>query len=332
MSAAFDEKAFVARLETLFAEGRGEQALDYLIDQAGAIAASSLHRRVKLNHLRYASRLIENQTSAKHGFEKLGRKIGTIATNLEGTSYRPDGTFLDFGCGGHDPLGLATAFWANGHSRSIACDLRNPDIPLYSALSMFELVSGMRNAPHAYTLPGVDPESVGKRIRALPVNRFWNRDFAGGVAALAGKVDYRLAELTTLDVEDGELGFAVSFAVLEHVDAPRAVYDWLFRKTRPGALQFHFIDLADHRTYRSGAEHDFWSFLTEPEAPPNVNRLRANEHLELIEAAGFEFLNRHRKTAPLPESTRARLLPPWRNLPAEEIETIGLSVLLRRPA
>ncbi|MCA1750025.1 MAG: class I SAM-dependent methyltransferase, partial [Sphingomonadales bacterium] len=198
--------------------------------------------------------------------------------------------------------------------------------------SMYDILLELNRFPQRFLLPGADKKSFRARVKPIAARRFANRDFKGGIAELQGKVDYRIAELTSLEVADGELGFVVSIATLEHVADPATIYRWLFRKSRPTGGQFHYIDLCDHRAYGSDSKFDAWSFLTEENASPNVNRLRAHEHLELIRQAGFEVVREERVTNDIPPATRERLIAPWRSLPKEELETVGLRLLLRRPA
>ena len=327
----FSADAFAARIEAMVDEGRGEEALDLFLSQLGPLAQSPLHRREKLNHLRFLGRLIEGSTASKHGPDKLFRKTRMIGRYMEQLGATPVGTFLDFGCGRHDPLALATVAFANGFERTIACDLDPVANASYSALSMYDILLELNRLPQRFLLPGGDKKSFRNRIKAIAPRPFAKREFDRGCAAMAGQVDYRIAELTSLDISDGELGLAVSFAVLEHVTDAPTIYEWLFRKTRPGCGQIHYIDLADHRAYRDSGSYDKWSFLTEEVGPPTLNRLRAHEHLEMAARAGFEIAQEERVSADMPRETSERLRDPWRELPKEELETIGLRMLLRRP-
>ncbi|WP_299328315.1 methyltransferase domain-containing protein [Parasphingopyxis sp.] len=314
----------------LLDNGKPEQALDFFLSQAGALADSNIHRRVKLNHFRYAARILEHQTRGKHGIEKLTRKLRSINENLKGIEI-PQGAFLDFGCGGHDPLGLATAHYLNGFDRAIACDLFPIHVPAYSAFSMYEILANMRGFPHNYLRPDGDLAEFRRRLIELDLQPFIDRDFEAGLAALTGKVVYRLDDIVNLDVEDEELALAVSFAVLEHVMDHEQVYDWLFRKTKPGGIQFHFVDLVDHRSYGGGVEFDPWSFLTEEIGPPNVNRLRASEHRTALENVGFEVLVDRRKAGTIPLETKEKLIPPWSEMSEAEIGATKISLVLRKP-
>lgn len=323
---------FVARIEGLVDQGRGEEALDFFLSQVGELAASGLHRRAKLDHLRFLGRLLEAKTASKHGPDKLARKALMIGDAMETLGLEAHGTFLDFGCGRHDPLALAAAAYANGFERGVACDLQPVEVPAFSALSMYDILLEFTRFPSRFLLPGGDEKDFQRRVKPFAPRIFAKRDFEGGIERLAGKVDYRIAELTSLDIEDGELGFAVSIATLEHVEDPAAIYGWLFRKARPGSGQFHYIDLSDHRAYVATSGHDPWSFLTTETGPQNVNRLRASEHRELVRQAGFEIVGEEAVRQEMPRETRARLIAPWRDLSIEELETIGLRLLLRRPA
>ena len=193
-----------------------------------------------------------------HGPDKLRRKIGLLKRHLRTVAAPPSGTFLDFGCGRHDPLGLATVAYANGYDRAIACDMKGVEIPAYSAMSMYEILLEIFRWPTRYRFPGVEAKIIRQRISQIKPLPFAQLDFAEGVAQMKGKVDYRLAELSTLDVGDAELGFAVSFAVLEHVEDAADIYRWLFRKARAGSAQYHYIDLADHRAYGKKKDFDYW--------------------------------------------------------------------------
>ncbi|MEM8697196.1 MAG: hypothetical protein AAGE05_14335, partial [Pseudomonadota bacterium] len=111
-----------------------------------------------------------------------------------------------------------------------------------------------------------------------------------------------------------------------------SVYEWLFRKTKPGGVQYHFIDLVDHRYYFGTGEFNEWSFLSEETGPDNVNRLRVSEHRALLEQAGFEIIKERHKSKAIPEEARETLLPPWSDMPDTEINTTKMWCLLRRPA
>ncbi|MEM8697328.1 MAG: hypothetical protein AAGE05_15005 [Pseudomonadota bacterium] len=208
----FSEKRFLEEFNALLEGENGEQALDYFLSQLGDFAGSSIQRRIKLNHLRYASRILENRTPGKHGFEKLTRKLRSVHNTVAGIDL-PKGSFLDFGCGEHDPLGLATAHYLNGFDRAIACDLVPIHVPAYSAFSMYEILANMLAFPENYLRQGGNLEQFKSRLAEFDLQPFLDCDFSAGVASLKGKIDYRLDDILNLDVADEELSLTVSFAV-----------------------------------------------------------------------------------------------------------------------
>ncbi len=326
----FSEKKFLGEIEALIDNDKGERALDRFLAMLPDLATTRMHRRVKLNHLHFAGRMIQDNTSAKHGYEKVSKKFALVERRIQGHDLPKGGTFLDFGCGEYDPLALSVIYYINGMDRNIACDLREPRSPRYSAVSMYDILANITMFPEKYRRPDTDREQFAERLASLNAGPFFNGDFEGGLATLSGKIDYRIENLLDLDVDDETLSLAISFAVLEHVTDVKKIYRWLFEKTRPGGLQFHFVDMADHRSYRGTSEFDPWTFLTEQEAAANHNRLRAHEHTKAFRDAGFEILEIEPIRKKIPPATRERLISPWKDLPSNEIETIRARFLLRR--
>ena len=112
-----------------------------------------------------------------------------------------------------------------------------------------------------------------------------------------------------IDLPDASADLVCSVSVLEHIMRPEAVYRSMRRILRPGGHIHHSIDLRDHLSY-----HDPLRFLRlTPEAYAPIgteNRLRASDHLHLIEACGFEVVA-VRYGAPPPD---------WRPDPASPAE------------
>jgi hypothetical protein len=108
--------------------------------------------------------------------------------------------------------------------------------------------------------------------------------------------------------------------------------EWLYRKSRPGAVQYHFIDIADHRSYPPGSPYDPWSFLTEETAPKGMNRLRKSEFLRAIGEVGLDVVAIRAQEGNIPDATQRNFLPRWRQMSEDDQRTIKLNVTLRRPA
>ncbi len=104
-----------------------------------------------------------------------------------------------------------------------------------------------------------------------------------------------------------------STSVLEHVMDAQAVYAAMANTLRPGGLMAHWIDLRDHLAF-----HDPLRFLhlshDEYAAINTENRLRASDHLRLLEDNGFEVVDAAYWRTPGDPVLRA----PW--LPWAEIE------------
>jgi hypothetical protein len=327
----FSERKVVEQFNELILAGSGELALDLLIKSLPALAASKLNRKEKHNHLLFMSLILQNSTNGKHGFRKLLRKVSAANEHIEGLVVPPGSTFLDFGCGAHDPIAVASYYYLNGYNRAIACDLLQPRNPVYSALSMYDILANIAVFPDRYKMPGTDSASFADRYSHFPTAQFQAGDFGYGLDQLVGKVDLRIQSLLDLDVEDRELGFAVSFAVLEHVEDPKAIAEWLFRKSRPGGVQYHFIDMADHRSYSPGAGFNPWSFLTE-ETAKNANRVRKSEFVRIIRDVGFEIVSCKATESDVPDEIYKNLAPRWRELTDEDLRTTKLHITIRRPA
>lgn len=329
--AGFLERAFVEEFNALIEEGAGEHALDLLVENLPAIAASKLNRKEKLNHLLFTSLILQDHAGGKHGYRKLLRKVLSVDEHVRRLKIPADSAFLDFGCGAHDPIAMGLYYYLNGFSRAIACDLQQPRNPVYSALSMYAILANIAIFPERYVRPESDRQVFDDRFREIPTDEFAAGGFDTALDKLAGRVDLRIESLLDLDIDDEELGLVVSFAVMEHVEDIGAVMEWLFRKSRRGGVQYHFIDMADHRSYVPGGRYDAWSFLAEHDAPKSMNRLRKTQFLRAIEDAGFEILASRGTTGDIPAATSRRLLPQWRNMSEEDQRTIKLSVTLRRP-
>lgn len=325
------EREIVAAVSDLIEAGRGEEALDLFLAETPRLLALPFNRREKLNTLSYLGRWLQESTGSKHGPDKLHRKRRKIERYLRPHGLRGEGAFLDLGCGDHDPIALSTLCYLNGFDRAIACDLRGPRNPRYSAMAMLDVIAHLRLFSRRYRFADADHKLYRTRLAEIDAAPFAHGDFAAGLASLKGKIDAWIGDVVDADVAEGELGLAVSIAVLEHVTDLDGVLAWLYRRTRPGGLHLHAIDMADHRGYARDGRFDAWSFLTEEEGPSGMNRLRKSEHLAAIRRAGFDILVEEGKRKEIPPATFAAILPRFREMPEGDLTTTQLNVVLRRP-
>lgn len=324
------ETKFSSTLDDLINRNDSELALDHLISEFPVIARSKLNRKEKLNHFLYSSQRIRRTGIAKHGWEKLLRKANTANRAFSESEIDKNSTFLDLGCGAHDPIALSAYYYLNGFERTIACDLQDARNPVYSALSMYDILAHMHMFPKDFCLEGTHGQLFKNRLGELQAKKFSDGQWDEALAALHGKVEHKAMNVLDLPVAHNELGFATSFAVLEHVEDIDAVVEWLYRKSKPGAVQFHFIDMADHRSYTPDSGANAWSFLTEETAPEGMNRLRKSEHIAAVQNAGFRILSQKQTKDELPDETMAGLLEPWKSMSAEDLQTTKLTLVIQK--
>ncbi|MEM8552462.1 MAG: methyltransferase domain-containing protein [Pseudomonadota bacterium] len=319
---------FAARLDGNDHEG----ALDFLIAELPALLASGMNRKEKLNHILFPAQALQAGGGTKHGSAKLLRKASTVAEAVADAEVRQRGLFVDFGAGVHDPIALATYFYLNGFQRAVANDLSPPRSARYSAQSMATILTEMAADPERFLMAGADEGVFRARLREFDVAAFRAGDFAAGFAGTQGRVRHVVGDIVNADIEPGEASVIVSFAVFEHVSDVDGVLRFLYERTAPGGLGYHFIDLADHRAYRNDGAYDAFTFLTEEEGPRNLNRLRRGEHISAFERAGFSILAQSARHRPVSAPTRERLLAPWKDLPEDELSAISLTLSVRKPA
>jgi SAM-dependent methyltransferase len=322
----------LAQLKRLAEANQHGEATHRLLGSIAEMLASGLSSQEKLNHLLFMSRAVQASGGAKHGYQKLLRKVRRIKAELAVHPNPPAGGMLDLGCGTHDPLALAAYFALNGFEPAYCCDLSGPRNEFYSALSMYEIMANIRAFPARYRFRDARIVDILERWKQFDVEEFERGELMPGLGRMQDRLTYHVGDILGLAAPAQSLSVVVSFAVLEHVQDLEAVNRWLYERTAPGGLHFHFIDMADHRSYEVGSKTDPLAFLTEAEAPAGMNRVRASEHLAAFERAGFQVLKASRKKAALDDDIAGRLLPPWRDMSEDDLTTLKLTVVLRRPA
>ena len=210
-------------------------------------------------------------------------------------------------------------------------DLLPPRTPHYSALSMYEILAHVRMFPGRYTWGGKRPIDIINGLRTINVAAFESGDFAGGLESLGGQVDLLAEDLLRCPIEPGSIALLTSFAVLEHVGDIDAIMRRSFDLMAPGGIAYHFVDLADHRSYRGDGVYGPLSFLTEADAPANMNRLRAPQVTAAALAAGFEIVKDQRSGVELTADLKARLVPPFAAMAPADVAVIKQHIVLRKP-
>lgn len=324
------EKALQSEIADLIAQKRTDEATKRLIDQIPALKASGLNIKEALNTLYFSAKQIQAAGGLKYGVRKLLAKANNLSKIIEKYPV-PQGGFVELGCGAHDPIALSTHFYVNGFSPNYAVDLLAPRTPAFTALSMYDIIANMRVFPGRYARNGTKPIDVLNRLRDIDIQAFERGDFEAGLASLEGKVNLELMDIVKSRIAFDSISMLSSFAVLEHVDDIDSVSSHIFKLLKPGGLAFHFVDLADHRSYRGDKAYGPLSFLTEEQAPPNMNRLRAPQITEAQVRAGFEVLDDVRIQAPSTVGIREALVPRFRHMQFEDVTVIKQRILVRKP-
>lgn len=329
--AAWSEKALQQEIFSLVARKQTDRATKVLIDALPAIQASNVNSKEKLNNLLYLARAIQQAGGSKHGYTKLGVKVRTLKNGIGDTPI-PAGGFLELGCGAHDPLALAMYFYLNGLTPAFGVDLLSPRTPHFTAVAMYDILAHIKMFPGRYTWGDNRPSDIIAALRSVNVAAFESGDFAAGLEGLGGKVDLLSEDLLQCPVLPGSIALLTSFAVLEHVSDIDAVMRRCFELTAPGGIGFHFVDLADHRSYRGDGMYGPLSFLTEAVAPPNMNRLRAPQITAAARAAGFEIVKDQRTAVEMPIGIRSALVPPFDAMNPGDVAVTKHNLVLRKPA
>jgi len=327
---SYAEKDLQKVILDLVAGKQTDRATKALIDALPGIQQSNLNIKEKLNNILFLARAIQQGGGAKYGHVKLAGKIRTLTGSI-GKVTLPEGGFLELGCGAHDPLGLAIFFYLNGLTPCYGIDLLPPRTPHYSALSMYEILAHVKMFPGRYTWGGKRPIDIINGLRTINAAAFESGDFAAGLESLSGQVDLLNEDLLDCPIVPGSIALLTSFAVLEHVNDIDAIMRRCYELVAPGGIAYHFVDLADHRSYRGDGVFGPLSFLTEDKAPANMNRLRAPQVTAAATAAGFQIVKDQRAGVDLTPDLQARLVAPFATMAPADVAVIKQHLVLRKP-
>ena len=222
--------------------------------------------------------------------------------------------------------------YLNGFERAIGNDMQAARRDSYAGLSLYDLLAHANLFPDQYLVQEADPAVLHDRIRNFDLEQLMNGNFYGGIAGTGGAVEHAVGDVIDTSLTPGELSLHCSFAVFEHVMDPTAVLSFLFESAEPGGLGFHFIDMADHRSYGQGAgTFNKFSFLSQEELPVGVNRLRKSQHIKNFEDAGFEILEVRSRNEEIPEETQASLIPEIKAMSEDDQTAYTSTLIVRRP-
>lgn len=178
---------------------------------------------------------------------------------------------LELGCG--NVPWTALRFLLEGTERYVANDIMKVrrTFPA-SEIASLKTICGL-----------IDPQLLQRWSSVFP-----EKDGATEVAP-SGLDVYSETGFETLRLAD-DLDFITSTSVLEHVMDPAGVYKKMGELIPSGGWMYHSIDLRDHRFF----DGDTIAFLYEEDeeyAKVNTeNRLRASEHVALLDQNGFDVV------------------------------------------
>jgi SAM-dependent methyltransferase len=149
-----------------------------------------------------------------------------------------------------------------------------------------------------------------------------------------GAVSYRAPWGDLTDVETGSLDLVFSQAVLQYVDRLEVAYRSMFAWLKPGgycshATGFGANDMSPHWNGHWAYSDREWR-IVRGRREYLLNRHPLSVHLRFAREAGFEILqiDAQRESGGLaPE----QLVPPFRDLSAEDRQTSGAMIVLRKP-
>jgi hypothetical protein len=256
---------------------------------------------------------------AREAFDRL-----SACTSLENRVY------CDLGCGKLHPYGPSAVMYLNGAGSAIALDLADAD-PRRAAEALYDLLVECIVFPDHWHWSGISREDFNRRARQFNLEALRDGDLRVGLELTP--LRHVVTDIHNPCLAEGAIDIMASRAVLEHfLDFGLAVQR-LYALMAPGAVAFHHIDLVDHRAYGDPSRYHWWSFLAEDDDWSNghVNRLRASEIRALFEKAGFEVLRYDCQKGQMPEGFRSRLKGRFARMPDDELNTIWVELVLRRP-
>jgi SAM-dependent methyltransferase len=330
-SPPFSERGLRAQIDELMASKQHARATRALIDSLPQIHGAGFNIKEKLSNLIFLTKKIQDGGGAKYGHAKLRAKIRSLTGFLKPYDL-PQGGFVELGCGAHDPIGLSTFFYLNGFAPACGVDLLAPRVAEYSAASMNDILANMKLFPQRYCWRTTDPGDLQSRIDTIDVEKFEQGNFEAGLASMGGNVRFITDDLLECDLAPGSLALLTSFAVLEHVTDLRGVFARCYELLVPGGIAYHFIDLADHRSYRGDGAYGPFSFLFEQVAPDNMNRVRAPQFVAAALEAGFELLTDRRIAGELTDDDRGRLVSPFSEMALADVAVTKQHLVLRKPS
>ncbi|MCR9245716.1 MAG: methyltransferase domain-containing protein [bacterium] len=237
-------------------------------------------------------------------------------------------TFVDFGCGGLNPLSGLLVLKAIGAARCIGIELD----PLQETLAVRALARTaleLIGEPRLFLLPdSIGGEQVRRNLAGLDIQGLLEGARSGRLATLGTfPVEYRNVSADATGLDDRSVDCVTSFSFYEHVPDVDAIFAEMARITKPGAIGYHIIDGVDHRSYGDASigPHAFLAVETEDLLVHGSNRIRPLDFTARFERHGFEVLDcTVGTTRPVTEQQRSEMVEPFRSMPLDHLGAVGV--------
>jgi len=242
-----------------------------------------------------------------------------------------DKTYLDLGCGKHQPFGHSTIMYLNGAKKTIAFDLDKYDDDRRASEALYDLLAECAlNRKKWMFSDSITEKEFLDRIDSFESDELRFGNFLNGIKE--NPLSHIQGNIETIDFPDNSVDILTSKSVLEHFLNFEVAMKNCYRFMATNSFSFHSIDLVDHRVYGNEKKYDYWSFLTEGEEWTDnlCNRLRSSEIKAIFEKVGFEILEWDEKKHPLPQNLRKKLKGKFSKMTDEDLSVTGIKCILKK--
>jgi hypothetical protein len=234
-------------------------------------------------------------------------------------------TFLNFGAGDRNPMGLPLLAILAGASRGIALEPGPIRDDVVTATLQETLWDALRD-PASYGLTATD---LGRLRDAVDADALWRGDPLSTVLS-KGCLELARAAGEKMSFAPGSIDIVYSRSVLEHVMEIEMAMAELVRALKPGGIMLHHIGLDAHDSRdpisfyyaERGSADNFYSGL---------NLWRMSDYVNLFERLGCVVEVVSTETVPQARIDRSRLIPSFVGYSDEDLRTIVAKMLVRKP-
>ncbi len=241
-----------------------------------------------------------------------------------------DKRFCDLGCGALNPFAISAVMYLNGVRSCIALDIAETD-RIRASEGLYDLLAQVLCYPDEWHWSMLPREQFLDRVRHFQRKALEDGDLAAGLEGVP--IRHVVTDIHDPALEDNSVDVMSSRAVLEHFLNFSVAAQRLHTLMAPGGIAFHLVDRADHRSYTEPEKYHAWSMLAEDQSWSDglVNRLRACELRQELEAAGIKVLSQENEEWEVPPGFRGKLKGRFRSTPDAELSIVRVKFVLQKP-